>query len=163
MADNGWVIGKYFLSHVWAPSESKVKSLQKVKYWSFSNDFFFNFQIIWTSLVSIRVKGMLSGGFWCLVCVNWIRHCWVMAVCVWFLGFDLLKPRNVSPPISGCKKKLKVFFHINVVEGPLVSMMHIWYHEAVIYFNSSCYVWDQRWIMSKCEIFWQGQGLCMCK
>ncbi len=63
--------------------------------------------MFWTLLESGRVKRMLRGRFWCLVCVNQTIHCWVMAVQLWFLGFRLLEAQNVLWTISGCKKKFQ--------------------------------------------------------
>ena len=36
---------------------------------------FFPFEVFWTLLESSRVKRMLRGRFWCLVCVNQTIHC----------------------------------------------------------------------------------------
>ena len=84
MVDNAQGIEKIFLPHVWAPLESEVKSLKKI-------DFFqmiFFFWIFLTLLVSGRVKRMLGGIFWCLVCVNWttIVELWLSEYNFWDLG-----------------------------------------------------------------------------
>ncbi len=101
MVDNAWGVGKIFLSHVQAPSGSGVKSLKKVKKRIFKITFQFRGEDF---LDHIGVKRMLRGRFCCLVCMNQTRHCWVVAVWVWFLGFGLLEARNVLSATSGCEQ-----------------------------------------------------------
>ncbi len=72
----------------------KIDFLQMIHYY-----YFWTF---WTLLELSRVKRMLRGRFWCLVCVNQTIHYWVMAVWLQFLRLRLLEAQNVLS-ISGCK------------------------------------------------------------
>ncbi len=83
---------------------AQSQKFEKVKKLTLFKWLFFILLIFWTLLESSRVKRMLRGRFWCLVCVNWTIYCWVIPVWLWFLGFGLSEAQNVLSTISGCKK-----------------------------------------------------------
>ena len=114
VVDDARGIEKIFLSYVWAPLGSKVKSLKKVRKLTFFKWYFIFFQTFWILLEFSRVKRMLRGRFWCLICMNQTIHCWVMAVQLQFLGFWLLEAQNVLSTTSGCKKNFQFFLYTDV-------------------------------------------------